>query len=95
MKFIPYFTGNSEKVVITISLARIYVYAASMVLTGNGMGIAVKFGINTTLVVLEIVNFTQLRLVKFIPISNATSTLMVFIPNFTATHAITSTNIIC
>ena len=57
------------------------------------MGIAVKFGINTTLVVLEIVNFTQLRLVKFIPISN--TTLMVFIPNFTATHAITSTNIIC
>ena len=37
-----------------------------MVLTGNSMGIAVKFGINTTLVV--------------------------FIPNFTATHAITSTN---
>ena len=35
------------------------------------------------------VNFTQLRLVKFIPISN--TTLVVFIPNFTATHAITST----
>ena len=31
--------------------------------------------------------------VKFIPISNAT--LVVFIPNFTATHAITSTNRIC
>ena len=41
-----------------------------MVLIGNSMGIAVKFGINTTSVVLE----------------------MVFIPNFTATHAITSTN---
>ena len=25
MKFIPYFTGSSEKVVIAISLARIYV----------------------------------------------------------------------
>ena len=54
------------------------------------MGIAVKFGINTTLVVLEMVNFTRLRLVKFIHISN--TTLVVFIPNFTATHAITSTN---
>ena len=54
------------------------------------MGIAVKFGINTTLVVLEMVYFTQLRLVKFIPISN--TTLVVFIPNFTATYAITSTN---
>ena len=41
-------------------------------------------------VVLEMVNFTRLRLVKFISISN--TTLMVFIPNFTATHAITSTN---
>ena len=49
-----------------------------------------KFGINTTLVVLEMVNFTRLRLVKFIPISN--TTLVIFIPNFTATHAITSTN---
>ena len=28
-----------------------------MVLTGNSMGIAVKFGINSTLVVLEMVNF--------------------------------------
>ena len=46
------------------------------------MGIAVKFGINTTLVVLEMVNFQY--------ISN--TTLVVFIPNFTATHAITSTN---
>ena len=35
------------------------------------------------------VNFTRLRLVKFIPISN--TTLVIFIPNFTATHAITST----
>ena len=61
-----------------------------MVLTGNSMGIAVKFGINTTLVVLEMVNFTRLRLVKFIPISKTTR--VVFIPNFTATHAITSTN---
>ena len=43
----------------------------------------------TTLVVLEMVNFTRLRLVKFIPISN--TTLVIFIPNFTATHAITST----
>ena len=56
------------------------------------MGIAVKFGINTTLVILEMVNSTRLRLVKFIPISN--TTLVVFIPNFTATHAITSTNLI-
>ena len=54
------------------------------------MGITVKFGINTTLVVLEMVNFTRLRLMKFIPISN--TTLVVFIPNFTATHAITSAN---
>ena len=46
------------------------------------MGIAVKFGINTTSVVLEMVNFTRLRPVKFIPISN--TTLVVFIPNFTA-----------
>jgi len=38
------------------------------------------------------INFTQLHLVKFISISNAI--LMVFIPNFTATHAITSTNFI-
>ena len=52
-----------------------------------------KFGINTTSVVLEMVNFTRLRLVKFIPISN--TTLMIFIPNFTATHAIASTNYIC
>ena len=44
--------------------------------------VAVKFGINTTSVVLEMVNFTWLRLVKFIPISN--TTLVVFIPNFTA-----------
>ena len=50
-----------------------------------------KFGINTTLVVLEMVNFTRLRLMKFIPISN--TTLVIFIPNFTATHAITSTNL--
>ena len=63
-----------------------------MVLTGSSMGssidpmVAVKFGINTTLVVLEMVNFTRLRFVKFIPISN--TTLVVFIPNFTATHAI-------
>ena len=80
------------------------VYAASMVLTGNSMGIAVKFGINTTPVALEMVNFTLLCLVKFIPISNTTqlclvkfipisnTTLVVLIPNFTATHAITSTN---
>ena len=31
-----------------------------MVLTGNSMGITVKFGINITLVVLEMVNFTWL-----------------------------------
>ena len=42
------------------------------------MGIAVKFGINTTLVALKM------------EILNAT--LVVFIPNFTATHAITSMN---
>ena len=45
-----------------------------------------KFGINTMSVVLEMVNFSRLRLVKFIPIYN--TTLVVFIPNFTATHAI-------
>ena len=33
------------------------IYAASMVLTGNSMGMAVKFGINTTSVVLEIYYF--------------------------------------
>ena len=47
--------------------------------------VAVKFGINTMSVVLEMVSFT---LVKFIPISNTTR--VVFIPNFTATHAIPS-----
>ena len=56
-------------------------YVVSMVLTGNSMDIAVKFGINTTLVVLEMVNFTRLCLMKFIPISN--TTLVVFVPNFT------------
>ena len=61
-----------------------------MVLTGSSMGLAVKFGINTTVVVLEMANFTWLCIVKFFPISN--TTLVVFIPNFTATHAITSTN---
>ena len=53
-----------------------------------------KFGINTTSVVLEMVNFqynTRGIYPKF-PISN--TTLVVFIPNFTATHAITSTNTI-
>ena len=45
------------------------------------MGISMKFGMNTTLVVLEMVNFQY----------NTHGT--VFIPNFTATHAITSTNI--
>ena len=58
------------------------VYAASMVLTGNSMGM-----VNGKL---EMVNFTRLRLVKFIPVSN--TTLVVFILNFTATHAVTSTN---
>ena len=57
------------------------------------MGIAVKFGITTTLVVLETVNFTWLRLVKFIPISN--TTLVIFIPNFTATHVIPSIYACC
>jgi len=38
---------------------------ASMVLTWNSMGIAVKFGINTTLVELEMGNFTWLG--KFFP----------------------------
>ena len=92
MKFIPYFTSSSEKVVIAISLARIYVnnvapisvdaclvhsdklrtlmhsmriYAASMVLTGNSMGIAVKFGINTTSVVLEIYHFQYNKEINF------------------------------
>ena len=107
MKFIPYFTGSSEKVVIAISLARIYVNNVAPIsvdaclvhsdklrtwqtLMHRIAWVAVKFGINTTLVVMEMVNFTRLRLVKFIPISN--TTLMIFIPNFTATHAITSTN---
>ena len=31
----------------------VYVYAASMVLTGNSMGLAMKFGINTTLASLK------------------------------------------
>ena len=48
-----------------------------MVLTGNSMGIAVKFGIITSCCI-ENGNFNE--------------TLMVFISNFTATHAITSTN---
>ena len=80
---------HSDKLRSNANAQHVYI-AASMVLTGNSMGIAVKFGINTTLVVLEMVNLTRLRLVKFIPIFN--TTLMVFIPNFTATHAITSTN---
>ena len=105
MKFIPYFTGSSEEVVIAISLARIYVNNVAPISVdvclvhsyklricseyGINWGIAVKFEINTTSVVVEMVNFTRLRLVNFIPISN--TTLVVFIPNFTATHAITST----
>ena len=53
------------------------------------MGIAVKFGINTTSVVLEMgINFMRQGRVKF-TISNTTR--VVIIPNFTATHAITST----
>ena len=49
---------------------------------------AVKFGINTTSVVLEMeINFTRRSRVKF-AISNTTR--VVFIPNFTATHAIPS-----
>ena len=48
--------------------------------------VAVKFGINTTSVVLEMgINFTRRSRVKF-TISNTTR--VVFIPNFTATHAI-------
>ena len=55
------------------------------------MGITVKFGINTTLVVLEMGNLTQPASPREIcPISN--TTLVVFIPHFTATHAITYTN---
>ena len=50
--------------------------------------IAVKFGINITSVVLEMgINFTRRSRVKF-TISNTTR--VVFIPNFTATHAIPS-----
>ena len=50
--------------------------------------VAVKFGINTTSVVLEMeINFTRRSRVKF-TISNTTR--VVFIPNFTATHAIPS-----
>jgi len=50
-----------------------------MVLTGNSI---VKFGIKITFVALKI------------EISNFNVTLEVFIPNFTATHEITSTNTI-
>ena len=50
--------------------------------------VAVKFGINTTSVVLEMgINFTRRSQVKF-TISNTTR--VVFIPNFIATHAIPS-----
>ena len=50
--------------------------------------VAVKFGINITSVVLEMgINFTRRSRVKF-TISNTTR--VVFIPNFTATHAIPS-----
>ena len=50
--------------------------------------VAVKFGINITSVVLEMgINFTRQSRVKF-TISNTTR--VVFIPNFTATHAIPS-----
>jgi len=51
-----------------------------------------KFGINTTLVVSEMLNFTWLHLMKFLQFLVQHS-IMTFIPNFTATHAITSTNI--
>ena len=57
-----------------------------MVLTWYSMGITVKFGINTALVVLEMGNFTWLRLVKLSHFQYNTR------PNFTATHAITYTN---
>jgi len=57
------------------------VQSLSMVLTGNSMGIVVKFGINSYhSCCVENRNFN--------------ATLMVFILNFTASHAITSTNFI-
>ena len=101
MKFVPYFTASSEKVVIAISLARIYVnnvalisvdmclvhsdklracvYAASVVLTGNSMGSSEIW---------DKYHSCCIGNGKF-PIQLI---LVVFIPNFTATHAITSTN---
>ena len=52
------------------------------------MGIAMKFGINTTLVALKMESHSASPR-EILPIFNAT--LVVFIPNLTATHAITST----
>ena len=72
---------------------------ACMVLTGNSMGSSEiwdkyhsccigngKFHLASPREI-----YPHFRLVKFIPISNTTR--VVFIPNFTATHAITSTNL--
>ena len=50
--------------------------------------VAGKFGINTASVVLEMgINFTRRSQVKF---TISGTTRVVFIPNFTATHAIPS-----
>ena len=55
------------------------------------MGIAVKLGINTTLAALKMKISLSFKPHEMLPIFNAT--LVVFIPNFTATHAITSANL--
>ena len=66
----------------------IYIYTYIVVFVLVIAWVAVKFGINTTSVVLEMgINFTRRSRVKF-TIFNTTR--VVFIPNFTATHAIPS-----
>ena len=53
-------------------------YVASMVLTGNSMGIAVKFGINTTSVVLEMgINFTAIPMLLLVQTSHHADSLAI------------------
>ena len=52
--------------------------------------VAVKFGINTTSVVLEIYHFQYNTRGIYLKFTISNTTLVVFIPNFTATHAIPS-----
>ena len=111
MKFIPYFTGSNEKVVIAISLARIYV--------NNVAPIAISLAriyVDACLVHI-VTNCVHGNTIAYMACLYAASmvltgnsmgsseiwdkyheycigngtTLVVFIPNFTATHAITST----